>query len=60
MKPQIRGSSFASWLVNDSGDCQTICMRLGDFEIVEPVPELKDPHVLAVLRPWIDVGNVGG
>ncbi len=34
-------------------------MRLGEFEIPEPVPELKDPHVLAVLRPWIDVGNVG-
>lgn len=34
-------------------------MRLGDFEIAEPVPELKDPHVLAVLRPWIDVGSVG-
>ena len=25
----------------------------------EPVPEIKDPHVLAVLRPWIDVGSVG-
>ena len=34
-------------------------MRIGDFEIQEPLPELKDPHVLAVLRPWIDVGNVG-
>ena len=34
-------------------------MQLGDFDIVEPVPELKDPHVLAVLRPWIDVGSVG-
>ena len=34
-------------------------MRLGEFEIDEPVPELKDPHVLAVLRPWIDVGSVG-
>ena len=34
-------------------------MRVGAFEITEPVPELKDPHVLAVLRPWIDVGNVG-
>ena len=34
-------------------------MRVGEFEINEPVPELKDPHVLAVLRPWIDVGNVG-
>lgn len=34
-------------------------MRIGDFEFPEPLPELKDPHVLAVLRPWIDVGNVG-
>ena len=34
-------------------------MRLGDFEITEPLPHLKTPHVLAVLRPWIDVGNVG-
>ena len=34
-------------------------MRIGAFEFVEPLPELKDPHVLAVLRPWIDVGNVG-
>ena len=34
-------------------------MRVGEFEIPEPVPELNEPHVLAVLRPWIDVGNVG-
>ena len=34
-------------------------MRIGDFEFTEPLPELKDHHVLAVLRPWIDVGNVG-
>ena len=34
-------------------------MRIGDFEFSEPLPELKDPHVLAVLRPWIDVGRVG-
>ena len=34
-------------------------MRIGDFEFPEPLPELKDPHVLAVLRPWIDVGRVG-
>ena len=34
-------------------------MRIGDFEFKEPLPELKDPHVLAVLRPWIDVGSVG-
>ena len=34
-------------------------MRIGEFEFDEPLPELKDPHVLAVLRPWIDVGRVG-
>ena len=34
-------------------------MKLGEFEINEPLPELKDPHLLAVLRPWIDVGRVG-
>ena len=59
MDRQIRVSSFAGWLENGLGDCQTVHMRLGDFEIAEPVPELKDPHVLAVLRPWVDVGNVG-
>ena len=34
-------------------------MRIGAFELNEPVPELKDPLVLAILRPWIDVNNVG-
>jgi hypothetical protein len=34
-------------------------MRVAEFELNEPIPELKDPHVLAVLRPWIDVGSVG-
>lgn len=34
-------------------------MKLGEFELNEPLPELKDPHLLAVLRPWIDVGRVG-
>ena len=34
-------------------------MRIGEFDIAEPVPELHDPHMLVVLRPWIDVGNVG-
>jgi PAC2 family len=46
-------------VVNNERDCQTIAMRIGEFEINEPVPELKDPHMLAVLRPWIDVGSVG-
>ena len=34
-------------------------MRIGEFDIAEPAPELHEPHMLAVLRPWIDVGNVG-
>ena len=31
-------------------------MRVGAFDIIEPVPELKEPHVLAVI-PWIDAGK---
>lgn len=34
-------------------------MKIGAFEIQEPVPELREPHVIAMLRPWIDAGNVG-
>ncbi len=34
-------------------------MRMGAFEVNEPIPELREPHVLAILRPWIDVNNVG-
>ena len=34
-------------------------MRIGAFELKEPVPELSEPYVFAVLRPWIDVNNVG-
>ncbi len=34
-------------------------MRVGAFELAEPVPELKDPHVFAMIRPWVDVGSVG-
>lgn len=34
-------------------------MRIGAFELNEPIPELKDPYVFATLRPWIDVNNVG-
>jgi len=35
-------------------------MRIGPFEIYEPVPVLREPHALAMLRPWVDVGDVGG
>ena len=34
-------------------------MKIGQFEFSEPVPDIKESHVLAVLRPWIDVGGVG-
>jgi predicted ATP-grasp superfamily ATP-dependent carboligase len=34
-------------------------MKIGAFEVNEPIPELKEPHVLAILNPWIDVNNVG-
>ena len=34
-------------------------MRIGAFEVKDPVPELNDPYVFAILRPWIDVNNVG-
>lgn len=34
-------------------------MRIGAFEVEEPLPELKDPYVFTILHPWIDVNNVG-
>ena len=34
-------------------------MKIGAFDIHEPVPELRDPHVFAMIRPWVDVGSVG-
>ena len=34
-------------------------MRVGEFELIEPVPELRNPRAIAMLRPWIDVGRVG-
>ena len=41
------------------GACQDIGMRIGAFEIVEPMPQLEQPHALAILRPWVNVGRVG-
>jgi predicted ATP-grasp superfamily ATP-dependent carboligase len=38
---------------------QDVRMKIGAFEIHEPVPELRDPHVFAMIRPWVDVGSVG-
>jgi len=34
-------------------------MRIGAFELSDPLPKLREPHALAMLRPWIDVGSVG-
>jgi hypothetical protein len=34
-------------------------MRIGAFELQDPVPELREPHALVMLRPWVDVGSVG-
>lgn len=34
-------------------------VKVGAFELPEPVPALRHPRLLAVLRPWIDVGSVG-
>ena len=34
-------------------------MKIGEFELKEPLPDLDAPHVIAMLSPWIDAGNVG-
>jgi predicted ATP-grasp superfamily ATP-dependent carboligase len=34
-------------------------MRIGAFELIDELPSFQDLHVISMLRPWIDVGNVG-
>ena len=34
-------------------------MRIGAFELNKPIPELNEPYLFAILRPWVDVNNVG-
>ncbi|MQF49053.1 PAC2 family protein [SAR202 cluster bacterium AC-647-N09_OGT_505m] len=34
-------------------------MKFRAFEIEEPIPQLRNPHAFATLRPWVDVGSVG-
>ena len=29
------------------------------FIFKEPIPELKEPHAITILRPWVNVGRVG-
>jgi len=32
-------------------------MRIGAFELAEPVPELSDPHALTIIPAWMDAGG---
>lgn len=34
-------------------------MKLRSFELNEPIPTLNNPHVIATLKPWVDVGRSG-
>ena len=34
-------------------------MQIGSFYIQQPDPPLREPHCVAMLRPWVNVGNVG-
>jgi predicted ATP-grasp superfamily ATP-dependent carboligase len=34
-------------------------VRIGAFQLQDPLPECNEPYVLAILRPWLDVNNVG-
>jgi hypothetical protein len=36
-----------------------MCMRIGAFEIQEPIPEFNNLHAIALLHPWVDAGSVG-
>ena len=34
-------------------------MKVGAFEVEDPLPELTAPYAFAILHPWIDVNGVG-
>jgi len=34
-------------------------VKIGAFDVNEPIPQLNEPYAFAILRPWIDVNNVG-
>ncbi len=57
--PSTIGLNKAAGVAKKPSTCKDIVMRIGPFEINEPVPEFDDLHVIAILRPWIDVGSVG-
>ena len=34
-------------------------MRVGEFELAAPMPEMHNTVAIGMLRPWVDVGRVG-
>ena len=38
---------------------ENVYMRVGAFDINEPVPEFNDLHAIALLHPWVNAGSVG-
>ena len=34
-------------------------MRVKIFDMIEPLPKSIDTHAIAIIRPWINAGNVG-
>lgn len=34
-------------------------MRIGLFDLDEPLPALNSPHLVTILHPWVDAGSVG-
>ncbi|MBI2964855.1 MAG: PAC2 family protein [Chloroflexi bacterium] len=34
-------------------------MNVGGFQMEPPDPPLRSPHMVVMLRPWVNVGNVG-
>ncbi len=34
-------------------------MKIGAFSFAEPIPHFEEPHVIAMLYPWLDAGSVG-
>jgi hypothetical protein len=60
-QPQVDDSRIKIW---SSFSISTVViggikMRIGAFEVKEPIPELNEPYLFTILRPWIDVNNVG-
>ena len=39
--------------------CHHRHMKIEEFELQDPLPALREPHAISILRPWVDAGNVG-